>query len=136
MPKYIIRDLVCSECGAVAQDQMVIGIGLPVLHPCAVCKVDTEQNDLGTNPGGKNKRYRFADLPTDPAAYRGQVRIGPPKAERDGKAQTDKDGNVIHDGARFQEDARQEQRERIYHKTDTERGTRPLTFDQKTKGDE
>ena len=135
MPKYIIRDLVCSQCGTVADDQMVLGITLPVLHPCTKCKVDTEQTDTGTNPGGKNKRYRFADIPEDPRAYRGQVRIGPPKAERDGSPQLDADGNAIHDGAKFSEDARDEKRDRIYHETDTKRGTRPLHFDQK-KGDE
>lgn len=139
MPKYIIRDLYCLKCGTTADDQMVLGIAVPVLHPCAKCKQDTEHGDQGTNTGGKYKRYRFADFPTDPRAYRGQVRAHSPKAtvgDIDGEDSVDGSGKAIHDRDKFQEDAREERRAEIYADTDRKRGHTPLVFDQAKKGEE
>ena len=132
--KYIIRDLECSDCGTEALDQMVIGESLPVLHPCAKCKQDTEHGDLGTNSGG-GVRYRYQDFSEDPRAYRGQVKAHSPMATVEGEDSKDLNGNAIHDREQFGEDARSERREKIYHKTDKERGHTPMTFDQKSKGE-
>ena len=144
MPKYILRDLICRKCGSLSVDQMVPGLTLPVLHPCQVCKVDTEHDDTGENPGGKNKRYRFADFSSGRRDFRENVRVHSPMAtigETD-EPSVDRSGEAIHDRPQFKEDARQERREQTYFETDKKRGHTPLHFDQKSsdknsqKGDE
>ena len=134
MPKWVYRDLACLSCGNVQLDQMVEGLALPVRHECTQCNDETSHEDVGSNTGGANKRYRYSDFSDDPRDYRGQIEFGGLSATMGDENGPDstfrKTGEAMTSLPRFTcTDRADERRDRHYHKTDTKRGTRPLYFD-------
>lgn len=125
----VLRDLVCSKCGAVTLDVYVDE--MPHLAKCDKCRVVTVHNDRCN--GGMGTRFRINDFPDDPAFYRGQVTCEAPTAE---VAATGETVTHLHSnkpmGEKYKDaDRRGERRDRKYHATDRKRGKLPLVFDQK-----
>ena len=122
--------MTCTACGHVTEDVMA---DVEEALRCPGCEHVTTHRDACR--GGTKTRYRFCDWPDDPAYFRGQVTSSiEPVVDTEGKVSENiHDGTPVHEAPRFDEDVRDEQRDRRYHETDRIRGTLPQVFDQ-TRG--
>lgn len=132
----IIRDMYCTECGAIVEDVYLDRIAdMEANRNCERCK-KTTLHKARCN-GGIRQRLRIFDWPTNPEYYRGQIKFGAPEAREgtpDGKPVefsplADEQGVVHEAKAAGHADREGEREDRRYHKLRKNRGTKKLFFD-------
>ena len=132
-----LRDFYCTNCGHVVEDYYTESLlERSVSLVCDDCGQEALHEPLCN--GGLKSRWRFADWPTDPEFYRGQVKAGDVTATnskgepiKEYTSGSRKIGKPIHDKPRYHNgsDERETRRDQLKHDTRRKRGTLPITCD-------
>lgn len=121
-----LRDFFCAECSRDVEDVEVDALGvLEIVMACPRCGRETVHR--ASCNGGMGSRYRFADFPSDPEFYSGQVRTSLSATTADGSAVEYKDGGVIADKIN-NPDRRDDRRDRRLFAHKRKRGRGRLWF--------
>ncbi len=132
----VLRDYYCEVCGCVESDVMANSCETSKQLTCRRCDMITWHNACCN--GGLGKRYRCNDFPTDPRRYRGQTSYSVEAYDNQDEnnlipSKRKGTDEVIHNTPRFNEENKKENMDKIYHKTDRERGYAPIICDLKTR---
>ena len=112
----ILRDIYCPKCGMITENVEFKRIGTEFYRKQCECGFYGDHAIVCN--GGLNSRYRFADWPTDPDFYKGQVSIGDLMID-------DKVVSTAEDPKRL------DKLDRSKHARRKKRGKETLIFDQK-----
>jgi len=136
-----LRDFFCTNCNNVVEDYYTESLlERSISLVCNECGKEALHEPLCN--GGLKSRYRFADWPTDPEFYRGQVKaLGVSSETSNGEplrkysSETKETGEVLHNNERYKNggDRRETRRDQLKHETRRQRGTLPIVCDLGTK---
>jgi len=130
----ILRDFQCPSCKAILCDRF--SDDTRMLDMCPRCDEIVMFEALCN--GGLRSRYRFADWPSDPEFYRGQVSVvGAEATDSEGNqvrrynSETKEAGAPMTDAPQYHNgtDERETRRDMIKHATRRTRGTLPIVSD-------
>ena len=124
----MLKDFSCKYCGTETPDVEVRGSSVCALtFFCCKCECNTPHEAMCN--GGLKSRYRFHDHEDyrDSRKRCKVLKVGACKAHEDGSldyANPIREGNgeIVGDRPKFSDEARQDRREKVYHKMDKARG--------------